>query len=222
MCVCDLAWITGRAENLVSHHVRQLRSAGVAVSRRQGKMVLYRLTLPGAALLESISSLGRAAEAAAEREAAPAARAERSPAAEERPMLVTASKEWIARRAHVRSRAPWQESGRGRGSRLVRLGVAASCGATRYRSVLAAVMARGSPPGPPTRRGQPHRPAVLAPRSPRGVHRPRVPDPGHRCWCDGGRRRRDSGRTALSGSMVVGGWPVVRAAAPRFAGESST
>jgi DNA-binding transcriptional ArsR family regulator len=57
LCVCDLAWITGRAENLVSHHVRQLRSAGLASSRRQGKMVLYQLTPPGAALLESISAL---------------------------------------------------------------------------------------------------------------------------------------------------------------------
>lgn len=63
LCVCDLAWITGRAENLVSHHVRQLRSAGLAVSRRQGKMVLYRLTEQGAALLESISSLGLASQA---------------------------------------------------------------------------------------------------------------------------------------------------------------
>ena len=56
LCVCDLAWITGRAENLVSHHVRQLRSAGLASSRRQGKMVLYQLTPAGAALLESILS----------------------------------------------------------------------------------------------------------------------------------------------------------------------
>jgi DNA-binding transcriptional ArsR family regulator len=56
LCVCDLAWITGRAENLVSHHVRQLRSAGLASSRRQGKMVLYQLTESGAALVESIVS----------------------------------------------------------------------------------------------------------------------------------------------------------------------
>jgi ArsR family transcriptional regulator, lead/cadmium/zinc/bismuth-responsive transcriptional repressor len=26
LCVCDLAWICGRAENLVSHHVRVLRA----------------------------------------------------------------------------------------------------------------------------------------------------------------------------------------------------
>lgn len=43
LCVCDLAWIVGRAENLVSHHVRVLRTAGLATSRRDGKMVLYAL-----------------------------------------------------------------------------------------------------------------------------------------------------------------------------------
>jgi ArsR family transcriptional regulator, lead/cadmium/zinc/bismuth-responsive transcriptional repressor len=51
LCVCDLAWITGRAENLISHHVRVLRGAGLASSRRQGKMVLYQLTELGAGLL---------------------------------------------------------------------------------------------------------------------------------------------------------------------------
>jgi DNA-binding transcriptional ArsR family regulator len=66
LCVCDLAWITGRAENLVSHHVRQLRNAGLASSRRQGKMVLYRLTESGVALFESVSSLGLAAQGAVE------------------------------------------------------------------------------------------------------------------------------------------------------------
>src|SRR3954465_9836580 len=43
LCVCDLAWIAGRSETLVSHHLRALRSAGLADSRRQGKLVLYRL-----------------------------------------------------------------------------------------------------------------------------------------------------------------------------------
>jgi ArsR family transcriptional regulator, lead/cadmium/zinc/bismuth-responsive transcriptional repressor len=54
LCVCDLAWITGRAENLISHHVRVLRGAGLASSRRQGKMVLYRLTELGSVLLASV------------------------------------------------------------------------------------------------------------------------------------------------------------------------
>jgi DNA-binding transcriptional ArsR family regulator len=59
LCVCDLAWILGRAENLVSHHARQLRGAGLAASRRDGKMVLYSLTPTGRALVDVV--LGRVA-----------------------------------------------------------------------------------------------------------------------------------------------------------------
>jgi DNA-binding transcriptional ArsR family regulator len=51
LCVCDLAWITGRAENLVGHHLRTLRSAGLAESRREGKIVFYSLTAAGQELL---------------------------------------------------------------------------------------------------------------------------------------------------------------------------
>ncbi len=53
LCVCDLAWITGRAENLVGHHLRTLRDAGLASSRRQGKVVFYSLTDLGHALLDT-------------------------------------------------------------------------------------------------------------------------------------------------------------------------
>src|SRR3954452_6188222 len=54
LCVCDLAWIVERAENLVSHHARALRTAGVVNSRREGKMVLYGLTDRGSTLLEAV------------------------------------------------------------------------------------------------------------------------------------------------------------------------
>lgn len=53
LCVCDLAWIAGRAENLVGHHLRTLRDAGLASSRREGKIVFYSLTELGRALLDS-------------------------------------------------------------------------------------------------------------------------------------------------------------------------
>ncbi len=53
LCVCDLAWITGRAENLVGHHLRTLRSAGLASSRREHKIVFYALTHAGRRLLNA-------------------------------------------------------------------------------------------------------------------------------------------------------------------------
>jgi DNA-binding transcriptional ArsR family regulator len=54
LCVCDLAWIVERSQNLVSHHLRALRAAGLVDSRRDGKMVLYALTDAGRALLASV------------------------------------------------------------------------------------------------------------------------------------------------------------------------
>ena len=57
-CVCDLAWIVGRDERLVSHHVRLLRSAGLARSERDGKMVMYELTERGHALLAAVAAQG--------------------------------------------------------------------------------------------------------------------------------------------------------------------
>jgi DNA-binding transcriptional ArsR family regulator len=54
-CVCDLAWIVARDEKLVSHHVRALRAAGLAVSNRHGKMVMYELTDRGRALLAAVA-----------------------------------------------------------------------------------------------------------------------------------------------------------------------
>ena len=53
LCVCDLAWITGRAENLVGHHLRTLRDAGLARSRREHKIVFYGLTDAGRDLLNA-------------------------------------------------------------------------------------------------------------------------------------------------------------------------
>ena len=54
LCVCDLAWVAERSQKLVSHHVRQLRAAGLVRSRRDGKMVMYGLTDRGRALVDVV------------------------------------------------------------------------------------------------------------------------------------------------------------------------
>jgi DNA-binding transcriptional ArsR family regulator len=57
-CVCDLAWIVGRDERLVSHHLRLLKGAGLARSERHGKMVMYELTERGSELAAAVSAQG--------------------------------------------------------------------------------------------------------------------------------------------------------------------
>ena len=54
-CVCDLGWIVGRDEKLVSHHARLLKANGLARSRRDGKMVMYELTGRGRALVDVVA-----------------------------------------------------------------------------------------------------------------------------------------------------------------------
>ena len=54
LCVCDVAWVMERAENLVSHHLRVLRSEGLVASRREGKMVMYSLTDRGRELARTM------------------------------------------------------------------------------------------------------------------------------------------------------------------------
>lgn len=53
-CVCDMAFIVARDDKLVSHHLRQLRAAGMVRSRKDGRMVLYALTERGYGLLASV------------------------------------------------------------------------------------------------------------------------------------------------------------------------
>ncbi len=54
LCVCDLAWISSRAQNLVSHHLRHLKTRGLVRSRRDGKLVMYSLTDAGRSLLAAV------------------------------------------------------------------------------------------------------------------------------------------------------------------------
>lgn len=54
LCGCDLAWILGRSQALISHHLRVLREADLVSSRREARMIFYSLT-PGAnALLDVV------------------------------------------------------------------------------------------------------------------------------------------------------------------------
>ena len=64
LCVCDLAWVVGQAQNLVSHHLRQLKVAGLVSSRRQGRLVMYALTERGRGLVAAVFG-GQAAPAVA-------------------------------------------------------------------------------------------------------------------------------------------------------------
>ncbi|WP_024873816.1 ArsR/SmtB family transcription factor [Saccharomonospora piscinae] len=56
LCVCDLAWIVGSSQGLVSHHLRQLRSADLVTSRRNGKLVMYRLNTEARRLLIAVAA----------------------------------------------------------------------------------------------------------------------------------------------------------------------
>ncbi|MEA2214761.1 MAG: ArsR family transcriptional regulator, lead/cadmium/zinc/bismuth-responsive transcriptional [Solirubrobacteraceae bacterium] len=54
LCVCDVGFVVARDEKLVSHHLRVLKAAGMAKSRREGKMVMYELTEAGRRLLGAV------------------------------------------------------------------------------------------------------------------------------------------------------------------------
>jgi ArsR family transcriptional regulator, lead/cadmium/zinc/bismuth-responsive transcriptional repressor len=61
LCVCDLAWVVGRSDKLVSHHVGILSAEGLVRRRRDGKMVMYELTSEASALLGVVLEPQRAA-----------------------------------------------------------------------------------------------------------------------------------------------------------------
>jgi DNA-binding transcriptional ArsR family regulator len=54
LCVADIAFLSGRAQNLVSHHLRVLRAQGLVRVRRDGKLALYGVTDEGRALLREV------------------------------------------------------------------------------------------------------------------------------------------------------------------------
>lgn len=44
LCVCDVAILTGQSIATTSHHLRLMKSLGIAKSRKEGKNVFYSLT----------------------------------------------------------------------------------------------------------------------------------------------------------------------------------
>lgn len=57
LCVCDMAWVVDQAQNLVSHHLRQLKVAKLVSSRRSGRLAMYRLTEQGRELTLRVMTL---------------------------------------------------------------------------------------------------------------------------------------------------------------------
>lgn len=67
LCVCDVAWVVGASQALVSHHLRQLRATGVVTSRKDGRMVMYRLSERGRAVLSVLFDVEERARVATDR-----------------------------------------------------------------------------------------------------------------------------------------------------------
>jgi DNA-binding transcriptional ArsR family regulator len=57
LCGCDLGWVTGQSDKVVSHHLGRLRREGLVTSRREGKVVFASLTERGRALLERVEAV---------------------------------------------------------------------------------------------------------------------------------------------------------------------
>jgi ArsR family transcriptional regulator, lead/cadmium/zinc/bismuth-responsive transcriptional repressor len=57
LCGCDLGWVTGQSDKVVSHHLVRLRRDGLVASRREGKVVFASLTDIGRVLLERVEAL---------------------------------------------------------------------------------------------------------------------------------------------------------------------
>jgi DNA-binding transcriptional ArsR family regulator len=58
LCVCDLGWVTGRPEKLVSHHLRLMKTAGLVRSRKDGRRVMYALTPHAVRVLDALLAVG--------------------------------------------------------------------------------------------------------------------------------------------------------------------
>ena len=67
LCVCDVGWVVGQSQGLVSHHLRLLKVAGMVESRRQGRLVMYRLTARGRMLVGAVRAVRAVHDTAGDR-----------------------------------------------------------------------------------------------------------------------------------------------------------
>ena len=54
LCGCDLGWICGQSDKVISHHLGRLKRDGLVASRRDGKIVFASLNERGRTLLTMI------------------------------------------------------------------------------------------------------------------------------------------------------------------------
>jgi DNA-binding transcriptional ArsR family regulator len=59
LCGCDLGWITGQSDKVVSHHLGRLRRDGLVTRRRAGKIVFASLTDRGRDILETVQTVAK-------------------------------------------------------------------------------------------------------------------------------------------------------------------
>lgn len=57
LCGCDLGWVTGQSDKVVSHHLSRLRREGLIEARRDGKVVFASLTDEGRRLLATFEAV---------------------------------------------------------------------------------------------------------------------------------------------------------------------
>ena len=57
LCGCDLGWVTGQSDKVVSHHLSRLRRDGLIEARRDGKVVFASLTDNGRRLLATLEAV---------------------------------------------------------------------------------------------------------------------------------------------------------------------
>lgn len=57
LCGCDLGWVTGQSEKVVSHHLGRLRREGMLITRRDGKVVFASLSSRGRELFSMLESV---------------------------------------------------------------------------------------------------------------------------------------------------------------------